>query len=1064
MYTILVYIHYHLCILDGLAVLADRYRTQYQNARFKNISDQPYATNFYVPLTFAQRESRQKQKQLLTIAKQHRKTLSKLPNVVEITEMDYVSDRHLPLSLKLNKIYAAAPDNRTTNKIEELFILPNNKANIRSKSILIEGTPGIGKTELVKEIAYCWAKGEALMNIKLLIVLYLHDPKVQRINSIKMLIQLIVDDDLIDEDVAECAVEQLRDSQGSDVLFLMDSFDECHKKLHKNSFVMRLIERRVLSCSILFITSRPSGSYCLRTQVDQVFEIHGFDKESQSSFISHSLETLPAQQLKLENFLSSNPIISSYCFTPLYLRMLVFLFSQPGSYLPETAVEVIEKFILHTIYFNLNKSYKSKFNIPSKLKKMNELPKEAFELVCQFSKIAFEGVNTNQLVFTLEEMKKTCPKIENFIDGFGLLQAVEHYPETGAAGSEISLNFVHYTMQEFLAAYHISRLSEEEQYELLVSTHQEPSIFSNHDIVSDVPDHLMTYKAWIQSQYNNIWLIFASITGGESVALKKFVLKDFLQGEDKKMVLLFFQYYTEIKNEKMCQVLQGIFDDDNLITLAGGNFSHCHTSLFPHHMMFLVLLLSQSQGVHKSLKLTDIFISEDALIILGNYFQTNHVNVDCLCLENNNLKPSNAKIIGAIIKMNHLKTIAICENYFLEAEAKAVYDALSVQNSIHSLTLSNVGLSNNDICLLMDALEGKVIQNLDISDNRYGSEGLKAIATFVSACKTLSSLNLASNMIALTEEGIQYVLNLSQEDDVNVLSNHLYDFNGISALVDAFDNTLSLTSLDFAADLCPDKWCYKIAQALQKLKNLQSLNFCYLNLMMLTVKTIANITRSNKSLASLNIANNNIDNPGINEILDTLLYNKTLRLLDISLNELSFKCAIKLVQVLQNNSVLTCLALGSNKISDEGCCYLAKALSVNKTLTSLYIRDNMISDDGAKELASALQRNTSLLHLDLSFNDITDNGAMALMHALHINNCLKVLFIIFNDINDEDCLVSNQHFKIDDTIFALTNNLQCTVSLFSAQFVRCRFQRHILFTKLRYYNEWKQETLIESIQ
>ena len=518
----------------------------------------------------------------------------------------------------------------------------------------------------------------------------------------------------------------------------------------------------------------------MRTQVDQVFEIHGFDKESQSSFISHSLETLPAQQ-QLKNFLSSNPIISSYCFTPLYLRMLVFLFSQPGSYLPETAVEVIEKFILHTIYFNLNKSYKSKFNIPSKLEKMNELPKEAFELVCQFSKIAFEGVNTNQLVFTLEEMKKTCSEIENFIDGFGLLQAVEHYPETGAAGSEMSLNFVHYTMQEFFAAYHISRLSEEEQYELLVSTHQDHLICSNHDVAKDVPIHLMTHKAWMQSQYNSIWLMFACITGGESVALQKFVLKDFLQGEDKKIVLLLFQQYKEIKNEKMCQVLQGIFDDDNLIILVGGKSGHHHTALFPHHMTSLVLLLSQSQGVHKSLKLRDIFISEDALSILGNYFQATHVNVDSLCLENNNLQLSDARIIGAIIKTNHLKTMEICENYFIEAEAKEVYDALSVQNSIHSLTLSNVRLSNNDVCLLMNALEGKAIQNLDISDNCYGSEGVKAIAAFVSVCKTLLSLNLASNMIALSEEGLQHVLNHSPKDDM-IVSNHLYDFNGISAL------------------------------------------------------------------------------------------------------------------------------------------------------------------------------------------------------------------------------------------------------------------------------------------
>ena len=86
----------------------------------------------------------------------------------------------------------ACPGDKKTKNIEELFTFPSAT---RSKSILVEGSPGIGKTELVKEIAYLWAKKEALTNIKLVVVLYLHNPKVQALNYVSMLVRLIIDED-----------------------------------------------------------------------------------------------------------------------------------------------------------------------------------------------------------------------------------------------------------------------------------------------------------------------------------------------------------------------------------------------------------------------------------------------------------------------------------------------------------------------------------------------------------------------------------------------------------------------------------------------------------------------------------------------------------------------------------------------------------------------------------------------------------------------------------------------------------------------------------------------------
>ena len=233
--------------------MAERYSVLYIATRFKNkLSSQPYALNLtklYTPLTFVQCESRQRQEQLSTIASDHHKFL----NMLDLSSFCSVSNRHLPLSLKLNHVHHGTT--RTKN-IKDLFVYAESE--IRPKSVLVEGAPGIGKTELVKEIAYCWAERKILCDIKIVFVLYLRDPKVHEVNSLKTLVDFM-NKDLIDDDTAESVIKQLRESQGDHVLFLMDGFDECHDKLEEDCFVTSLLDRSVLSKSLLLITSQPSG-------------------------------------------------------------------------------------------------------------------------------------------------------------------------------------------------------------------------------------------------------------------------------------------------------------------------------------------------------------------------------------------------------------------------------------------------------------------------------------------------------------------------------------------------------------------------------------------------------------------------------------------------------------------------------------------------------------------------------------------------------------------------------------------------------------------------------------
>ena len=156
-------------------------------------------------------------------------------------------------------------------------------------------------------------------------------------------------------------------------------------------------------------------------------------------------------------------MLNSLVYIPFHLSVLLFLFQQGN--LPETLTEMNESFILHTVYRHMEKHG----ILTTCIVKLGDLPKNVYNVIYKLSRLAFECLQKNQLVFTFDEIKQVCPEVNNIpgaLNGFGLLQAVQHYPVKGA-GVTVFFNFLHLTMQEFLAAWHISHCSIEEQKQLL---------------------------------------------------------------------------------------------------------------------------------------------------------------------------------------------------------------------------------------------------------------------------------------------------------------------------------------------------------------------------------------------------------------------------------------------------------------------------------------------------------------------------------------------------------------------------------------------------------------------
>ena len=200
-------IYIHIAIVGNLDCLAENYKLVYIETRCQPVKDQwpPNQLTTIVSVALIHHEGEQTQQELINMSMHDASVVEKL-------------SLHHP---------------RVTKRIIDIF-----KSSY--KRILIEGAPGIGKTILSREIAYCWAKDKILIDKKLFLLL-IRDPHLHCVKSINDLVHYLNNDYLSDNE-AEVAADELRKSKGSGIVFVIDGYDECPCDSKLKGFVDKLVE------------------------------------------------------------------------------------------------------------------------------------------------------------------------------------------------------------------------------------------------------------------------------------------------------------------------------------------------------------------------------------------------------------------------------------------------------------------------------------------------------------------------------------------------------------------------------------------------------------------------------------------------------------------------------------------------------------------------------------------------------------------------------------------------------------------------------------------------------
>ena len=310
------------------------------------------------------------------------------------------------------------------------------------KLILLEGAPGIGKSALVWELCRKWEVFACMQQYSLVILLRLREEEVQKITNISQLFFSYTSD-------KDTLVQEVLRGNGKGILFILDGFDELPKQLQQKGFLLDLIRGKVLPESTVLLTSKPSATGALltscRRHVQKHVEILGFTREAVHAYASSIFSYEPKELEKFEAYISANPAINSLMYIPLNAAIIVTIYRNCNSILPHTLTELYTQLCL-TILDRHLKSHHASFNLGIPVvEKFEDLPPDVYRQFLHLSEVAFEGFKNEEVIFH---------SVPSDLIHFGFLDAVSAL----YGGGTVSYNFLHLTVQEFLAAYYISNL------------------------------------------------------------------------------------------------------------------------------------------------------------------------------------------------------------------------------------------------------------------------------------------------------------------------------------------------------------------------------------------------------------------------------------------------------------------------------------------------------------------------------------------------------------------------------------------------------------------------------
>ena len=328
----------------------------------------------------------------------------------------------------------------------EDVLKPEGEAEV--KCVMVEGAPGVGKSTFAWELCRRWDEIEAMRKYSVVVLLRLREKRVQEAKTVA---DLFYHDSLT---IQQAVAEEIALNGGADTLLVLDGFDEVPASLQKSSLLVQIIQGACLPKATVLVTSRPSArvdllSVC-KPRVHKHIEVLGFTQKLIKQYAKSIFASHPSLLADFLKYISTNPAIRSMMYIPLNSAIVVEIYRENrtvGRPIPQTMTQLYNELTL-----TLLARYMSEKGEQSVLpEKLEALPRNLYRQLLSLATLAFEGIVKQVVIF------------DRLPDGCSPLGLMNASAEIYVRGRRVNYNFLHLTLQEFLSAFYVSRLSASQQ-------------------------------------------------------------------------------------------------------------------------------------------------------------------------------------------------------------------------------------------------------------------------------------------------------------------------------------------------------------------------------------------------------------------------------------------------------------------------------------------------------------------------------------------------------------------------------------------------------------------------
>ena len=881
----------------------------------------------------------------------------------------------------------------------------------------MEGAPGVGKSTFAWKLCRKWSKGKILSQYKLVVLLRLRD---KHVLEAKTLYDLIYYHD--DPEEKKLILKEIVKLKGKETLLLFEGYDELPAQMQKDkgSILLQIILGNCLPEATVLVTSRHSASGFLRNEyekrISQHIEILGFTKENIQTYINKNVKD-SEERKGLDRYLSCYPHIRTMMYVPLNSVIVVEVYHQchdKEKPAPKTMTELYTSLVRTLLirYLSDNPSYKH----CTKIIEFTDLPDKVYKQLQQICKTAYTGVaNGQELLFY------------DLPDGFETLDLMQEVHELYMdKGDCVSYNFLHLTIQEYLAAVHLSM----QPMDVQIQHFKEKEAESSFEIVLRFLSGLTKFHNYPQqdlslilepqeSGLNFYWLFEAQNIEHISSVLKKDVFSVFEFSSPFEAYALGYCVAHSNLKWKVSHFTKDSAINDMLIRGLLAEETQCKGVLYEADIeidkdtqqFFKPTILSKFfRGI--TCRITSIsFVScltTELVKDLTSCFTSLKVIVKC-----NEIKMEHREILCELIRSSTSLVDFTMDTLPPDEDQNAEFPQFDILLCIVTTLRQNSSLKSvsfpNGLYLLRaltalmrterSELYPRALQLLTASfDDKEGTLFLGKCYKDLPNATAKNLLPAKISSLYINNIPCRYVGDTSFLSDLCSLSNlvikdgDLYG-NNIKCITEGF-----LVHCKGIASKASDEEARSVVDVEGGSGTEQSNKTCTLEHIELTscaigpvgAKHLAHALCVNTSVKTLKLSDNPLGNEGAK-----------------ALSEMSGRNGAESSGTF--NTTLEHIDLRWCRMGPVGAQHLAHALCVSTSVKTLKFSHNPLGDEGAKALAEMLGGNgaessgtvnTTLEHVDISWCHIGPEGAQHLAQALCINTSVKTLDLSSNPLND----------------------------------------------------------------